>query len=213
MSAMQWFYTFVKKYKYRLLCALLLVTITSILAIINPYVSGMLIDEVIEGGKHSLLPKLIVILIGITVVRSILRYLFLMIFEKSSQGVLYSMRDALYKRLLEQDFQFYNKNRTGDLMSRQTGDMDAIRHFVAYVIYAIYENVILFIIALVMIFTVDVRLALCMVIVLPFTALTTYCQRKYIKPAFHKSRNQFSSLNAFAQENISENIVVKAFAK
>lgn len=213
MSAMQWFYTFVKKYKYRLLCALLLVTITSVLAIINPYVSGMLIDEVIEGGKHSLLPKLIVILIGITVVRSILRYLFLMIFEKSSQGVLYSMRDALYKRLLEQDFQFYNKNRTGDLMSRQTGDMDAIRHFVAYVIYAIYENVILFIIALVMIFTVDVRLALCMVIVLPFTALTTYFQMKNIKPAFHKIRNQFSSLNTFAQENISGNRVVKAFAK
>lgn len=213
MSAMQWFYTFVKKYKYRLLFALILVTITSILAIINPYVSGMLIDEVIEGGKYSLLPKLIAVLIGITVVRSILRYIFLMIFEKSSQGVLYSMRDALYKRLLEQDFQFYNKNRTGDLMSRQTGDMDAIRHFVAYVIYGIYENIILFIIALVMIFTVDTRLALCMIAVLPFTALTTYFQMKKIKPAFHKIRDQFSSLNTFAQENVSGNRVVKAFAK
>lgn len=213
MSAMQWFYTFVKKYKYRLLCALMLVTITSILAIINPYISGMLIDEVIEGGKHSLLPKLIMLLIGITVIRSILRYIFLMIFEKSSQGVLYSMRDALYKRLLEQDFQFYNKNRTGDLMSRQTGDMDAIRHFVAYVIYGIYENVILFIIALVMIFTVDVRLALCMIAVLPFTALTTYFQMKNIKPAFHNIRDRFSSLNTFAQENVSGNRVVKAFAK
>lgn len=213
MSAMQWFYTFVKKYKYRLLCALILVTITSILAIINPYISGMLIDEVIEGGKHSLLPKLIMLLIGITVIRSILRYIFLMIFEKSSQGVLYSMRDALYKRLLEQDFQFYNKNRTGDLMSRQTGDMDAIRHFVAYVIYGIYENVILFIIALVMIFTVDVRLAFCMIAVLPFTALTTYFQMKNIKPAFHNIRDRFSSLNTFAQENVSGNRVVKAFAK
>ena len=213
MSAMQWFYTFVKKYKYRLLCALILVTITSILAIINPYISGMLIDEVIEGGKHSLLPKLIILLIGITVIRFILRYIFLMIFEKSSQGVLYSMRDTLYKRLLEQDFQFYNKNRTGDLMSRQTGDMDAIRHFVAYVIYGIYENVILFVIALVMIFTVDVRLALCMITVLPFTALTTYFQMKNIKPAFHNIRDRFSSLNTFTQENVSGNRVVKAFAK
>ena len=45
-------------------------------------------------------------------------------------------------------------------MSRQTGDMNAIRHFVAYTIHAIYENILLFVIALVMIFIVDYRLAL-----------------------------------------------------
>ena len=57
MSAMQWFYSFIKKYKFRLFIALVLVTVTSALAIINPYISGMLIDDVIEGGMHSLLPK------------------------------------------------------------------------------------------------------------------------------------------------------------
>ena len=98
-------------------------------------------------------------------------------------------------------------------MSRQTGDMDAIRHFVSYVVYAFYENMLLFILALVMIFTVDVRLALCMLIVVPFTLLTTLSQSRAVKPAFHKIRRQFSSLNAFVQENISGNRVVKAFAK
>ena len=54
------------------------------------------------------------------------------------------MRDAVYRKLLQEDFAFYNRNRTGDLMSRQTGDMDAIRHFVAYVIYIVYENILYF---------------------------------------------------------------------
>ena len=63
-------------------------------------------------------------------------------------------------------------------MGRQTGDMDAIRHFVAYVIYTIYENILYFVLALVMIFTINVPMALCMVIVLPLAALTTYLQAK-----------------------------------
>ena len=53
--------------------------------------------------------------------------------------------------LMQEDFAFYNRERTGDLMSRQTGDMDAVRHFVAYVIYAVYENVLLLIFAIIMI--------------------------------------------------------------
>ena len=57
------------------------------------------------------------------------------------------MRDKVYRKLLQEDFAFYNKNRTGDLMSRQTGDMDAIRHFVAYVIYIVYENILYFVFA------------------------------------------------------------------
>ena len=98
-------------------------------------------------------------------------------------------------------------------MSRQTGDMMAIRHFVAYVIYTIYENVLLFVIALVMIFSVDWRIGAAMMTVLPISAFVTYLQSKTIKPKFMKIRDRFSSLNAFAQENISGNRVVRAFAK
>ena len=123
------------------------------------------------------------------------------------------MRDSVYRRLLTEDFSFYSKKKTGDLMSRQTGDMDAIRHFVAYIIYAVYENLLLFGFALFMIFTVNVKLALCMLVVLPFTALTTYRQSKAVRPTFQRIRDRFSSLNAFVQENVSGNRVVKAFAK
>jgi ATP-binding cassette subfamily B protein len=98
-------------------------------------------------------------------------------------------------------------------MSRQTGDMEAIRHFVAYVIYGVYENVLLFVIALVMIFTVDYRLALCMIAVMPITAWAATKQLKAVKPAFQNIRQHFSSLNAFVQENVSGNRVIRAFAK
>ena len=213
MTPMKWFWGFLRKYRFKLLLGLIMTTVISILAIVNPYVSGLIVDDVIHGGQLDLLTKLVVILLLVTAVRGVLRFFYQVIFEVCSQGVLYDMRDSVYRRLLTEDFSFYSKKKTGDLMSRQTGDMDAIRHFVAYIIYAVYENLLLFGFALFMIFTVNVKLALCMLVVLPFTALTTYRQSKAVRPTFQRIRDRFSSLNAFVQENVSGNRVVKAFAK
>lgn len=210
---MKWFWGFLRKYRFRLLGGLILTTFISVLAIVNPYVSGMIVDDVIQGGQYDLLWKLVLILLLVTLIRGALRFFYQVIFEVCSQGVLYDMRDVVYRRLLTEDFAFYSKKKTGDLMSRQTGDMEAIRHFVAYIIYQVYENILLFCFALFMIFTVNVKLALCMLIVLPFTAITTAKQSKEVRPTFQRIRDCFSSLNAFVQENVSGNRVVKAFAK
>ncbi|HKL80355.1 MAG TPA: ABC transporter ATP-binding protein [Mobilitalea sp.] len=213
MTAMQWFFSFLKKYRARMIFAMVLVTITCVVAIVNPQISGIVVDEVIKGNNRKILPMMVIIMISTTLLRAIVKYCFLLIFETSSQGMLYTMRDYVYQRLLHQDFEFYNKNRTGDLMSRQTGDMEAIRHFVAYVIFSVYENILLFVFAMIMIFVVDYRLALCMIVVIPITVYYTARQLKSVKPAFHKIRQQFSNLNTFVQENVSGNRVVKAFAK
>ncbi len=213
MTPMKWFYGFLKKYRKLMIGGLILTTFIAALSIVNPYISGIMVDDVIVAGNYDLLPKLIVCLVAITLLTCVLRFLYLLMFETASQGVLYDMRSTVYKKLLEEDFNFYSKKRTGDLMSRQTGDMDAIRHFVASIIYSVYQNVLLFAFALVMIFTVSPKLALCMLVVLPFTAISTFKQSKEVKPAFQRNRNCFSSLNAFVQENISGNRVVKAFAK
>ena len=213
MTSLKWFFTFLRKYSRLLIIGIILTTVIAALSIVNPYISGIIVDDVITEGNYELLPKLIVCLLAVTLINSVLRFTYQLVFETASQGTLYDMRSKVYRKLLEEDFAFYNKKRTGDLMSRQTGDMDAIRHFIAYVIYAVYQNILLFVFALLMIFTVNTSLALCMLVVLPFTALSTYKQSKEVRPAFQRNRNCFSSLNAFVQENVSGNRVVKAFAK
>ncbi len=213
MKAFKWFWGFLKKYCGLLIVGLLMATAIAVLAIVNPYISGLIVDDVIQGGAFEALPRLILILLAVTLIRGILRFAYQVIFETCSQGVLYDMRDSFYRKLLMEDFAFFNRKKTGDLMSRQTGDMDAIRHFTAYIIYTVYENMLMFVFALCMIFTVNVKLALCMLLVLPFTALTTIRQSKAVSPTFSRIRNCFSSLNSFVQENVSGNRVVKAFAK
>lgn len=213
MKPQKWYLSYLKKHYGKMIGGMVLVTLVAALSVVNPYISGMIVDKVIEGGMHSLLGTLLLCLIGVTIVKSMLRWGYAFLFEKSSQQLLHQMRSDVYRNLLQQDFSFYNRKRTGDLMARQTGDMDAIRHFTAWVIYNIYENLLLFSFSLIMIFTVDVRLAAAMLAVVPFTILTTYLQSKKVSPAFMNIRNKFSSLNTCVQENISGNRVVKAFAK
>lgn len=213
MTSMKWFLTFLKKYRGKIVLGLIMTTAIAALSIVNPYLSGIIVDDVVQAGNHDLLLPLVACLLGVTLITGILRFLYQVVFEQASQGLLYDMRDKVYRKLLEEDFAFYNKKRTGDLMSRQTGDMEAVRHFAAYIIYAVYQNVLLFLFALLMIFTVSWKMALCMLVVLPFTALNTYLQSREVKPAFQRNRECFSSLNTFVQENVSGNRVVKAFAK
>ncbi len=213
MTPMKWFMSFLKKYMHYMVLGLIMTTMIAALSVVSPKISGAIVDDVIEGGATERLIPLVLLLLGITLVTGILRFWYQVVFEKASQGVLFDMRDKVYRKLLEEDFNFYNKKRTGDLLSRQTGDMDAIRHFVAYVIYMIWQQVLFFTFALIMIFTINTKMALMMLAVLPFTALTTYFQSKEVRPAFRRNRECFSSLNAFVQENVSGNRVVRAFAK
>ena len=96
-----------------------LVTILAAAALTGPYISRLIVDNVIQGGQHELMGPLIGLLVGLVVVKGVCRVTSQVLFETSSQGVLFMMRDKVYRKLLQEDFAFYNKNRTGDLMSRQ----------------------------------------------------------------------------------------------
>ena len=98
MTPMKWFWGFLKKYCPLLVLGLLMTTVIAVLAIVNPYVSGLIVDDVIRKGQIQLLPRLIGILLSVTLVRSVLRFFYQVIFEKCSQGVLYDMRDKVYRR-------------------------------------------------------------------------------------------------------------------
>lgn len=212
MEAFKWFYSFFKPYKKRYIFGLFLVTLATLLSFVNPYVIGIFVDDVMQKSNISMLKYVLIGLIGSTIIKTSIRWYYLVLFEQCSQDILYNMRDKVYRKFMRQDFSFFNRNRTGDLMSRQIGDMDAIRHFTA-TFFAIYEAIIYFVVALIMCFTVNVKIGLYMILVLPFTLVLTLIQFKHVEKYFARIRDCFSSLNSFVQENISGNRMVRAFAK
>lgn len=98
-------------------------------------------------------------------------------------------------------------------MARMTGDLEAVRHFIAWGIYMIFENFTILVFALVFMFSIYPPLALAMIAVTPIIGFFAYKLAFTVRPTFSEVRAQFARLNSVVQENISGNRVVKAFAK
>jgi len=211
--AFKWVWKYAKKYKGRIMVAFILVIICSAMSMVAPYLSGIIVDKVIREKNINMLIPLLAFITGITILRSLLRYTFLILLERMSQNSIYDIRNDIYSNLQKLDFDFFDKTNTGDIMNKMTGDIDAVRHFLAWVGYNVIENSFVFIFGIVIMFSINYKLTL---LLLVFTPPIAYFARKLaidVKPTFFKVRQQFSRLNSVAQENISGNRVVKAFAK
>lgn len=186
-----------------------------------PYISQKLIDLFLTGkdaawnmaNRRSLFYELILAMVALTFIRTLLVYLSCMAYEHVSQSVLFRVRNFLFDKIERQDMKFYNTYRTGDLMTRLTGDLDAVRHMVAWVIRMIVEACSLVGATAVYFIYMDVRLALSLLAIAPFIFLVIVLFRNKVAPMHAALREKLAQMNTAAQENISGNRVVKAFAR
>jgi ATP-binding cassette, subfamily B, multidrug efflux pump len=213
MDSLKWIFSYLKKYKFKYLFALLLVLFTSAINMVNPFISGRIVDKVLGENQTNLLIPLILTMIAIVVFKGFITYAYQMILEKISQRILFKIRTDLYEKLLELDVNFYSKVKTGDLMARMTGDTDAIRHFVAWIVYNILSSVTTFVFAIISMIYVNATLTIFMLFVSPLIGFFTFKMSKEISPTFHNIREAYSRLNSVVQENISGNRVVRAFGR
>ena len=96
MDSLKWIFSYLKKYKYKYIFALLLVLFTSAINMINPFISGKIVDKVLGKNETNLLLPLLSIMIFIVVFKGIIAYVFQMILEKISQDVIFNIRSDLY---------------------------------------------------------------------------------------------------------------------
>ncbi|KAI4453380.1 atp-binding cassette sub-family b [Holotrichia oblita] len=116
-----------------------------------------------------------------------------MLYERSSQGLIYTIRKYLFNNIQRAGRFFYDHYRTGDIMTRVSGDLDMVRHSVAWIVRAALECVTMYLVSAVYFFILDPLMA--------------------VKPLYINLRERLSDMNTGAEENISGNRVVKAFAR
>ncbi|MCQ2597283.1 MAG: ABC transporter ATP-binding protein/permease [Treponema sp.] len=183
------------------------------LNMINPSITGRIVDLVIGQGKHDLLPKLIAVMICCTLGKAVLRYSYQAIYEQVSQNVMRSMREDLYAHIQTLDFSWYDKSPTGNVMTMLTSDLDMVRHFVAWVIYMTIDNVLVYLFSIIVLSQISWKLTLAFLIIAPFIMFMVWKFKGEIKPSHLAVRDQFAKLNTKAGENIAGNRVVKAFVR
>lgn len=213
MESLKWIMGYLKYHIPKYSIALILVLITSLLSMINPFLAGDIVDRVLNGNEKNILIPILIIMLVVVVIKGILTYTYQMIFERVSQDILLNIRKDLYSKLLKLDFDYYNNTKTGDIMARMTGDTDALRHFIAWVVYNILSNLSVFIFAIISMVIVSLPLTLFMLAICPIIAIITIKMGVQISPTFYNIREAYSRLNSVTQENISGNRVVKAFSR
>jgi len=220
-SKMAWLWENMKGYRAIYAIGILGTIVYNVMQLTVPYFTQQIVDLFLTGEdaatnivtKRDLFFQLVIAMIGFTFLRTLIVYLVCMDVEHVSQKVLYRVRTHLFDKIERQDMQFYNTYRTGDLMTRVTGDLDAVRHMIAWVIRSIVESFSLLLATTVYFLYMDWRLALAILAIAPFIMVVIVKFRNQVAPRHKALREKLSLLNTAAQENISGNRVVKAFAR
>lgn len=220
-TKIQWLWENMKGRRVLYVIGMLGTVVYNILQLTVPYYSGRIVDLFLSGAdawknmrtNSGLFYHLLILMIVFTVLRGVIVYGDCMIYEHVSQTVLYRVRNFLYDKIQRQDMTFYSTYRTGDLMTRVTGDLDAVRHMVAWVIRMVIESFSLFGVVAIYFFYMNWKMALSLLIISPFVFFIIYLFKNKVAPMHAKLREKLAQMNTYAQENISGNRVVKAFAR
>ena len=220
-NKMAWLWESIKGYRVLYIIGILGTILYNAMHLVVPHITQQLIDNFVTGEsaatniveKRDFFWTLIIAMIGLTFLRTLIVYVVCMDAEFVSQKALYRIRTHLFDKIERQDMSFYNTYRTGDLMTRLTGDLDAVRHMLSWVLRAIVEAVALLLSTAIYFFYMDWRLAIAVLSISPFIMIIIIKFRNKVKPRHKQLREKLSHLNTAAQENISGNRVVKAFAR
>jgi len=220
-SKLAWLWENMKGYRILFIICILGTVVYNAMQLTVPYFTQRIVDNFLTPGENlkkvseyqGLFFKLILAMIILTIVRVSIVYMVCMGLEHVSQKVLYRVRTYLFDKIEHQDMKFYATFRTGDLMTRLTGDLDAVRHMIAWVARAVIEAFSLLAAVAIYFFIMDWRLALCLFALAPFIFIIIVLFKNKVKPQHKALREKLAQMNTAAQENISGNRVVKAFAR
>ena len=130
-----------------------------------------------------------------------------------SLGVEYDLRNRMYGHLQSLELAFFDGQQTGQLMSRSTVDLQAVRFFLGYGLIFIVQSLLTIVIAAVVMFVVNPRLAAVALAPMPFVIWVAFRYGRLNRPASQEVQQRIAELTAEAEENVSGVRVVKAFAQ
>jgi ATP-binding cassette subfamily B protein len=176
-----------------------------------------LIKEVIDVGLADQTGRVLVLaalaVIGVTAGKAIFAFGQQYLMEWLSQRVAYDVRNDLYDHLQRLSFSYHDKAQTGQLMSRATSDVDAVRVFTGIGLLQIVNITLLSIAISFVLFSMHPRLALLAILPIPVLAARAVSFGRTIRPIFLRLQQKWADLTTVLQENLAGVRVVRAFAQ
>jgi ATP-binding cassette, subfamily B, multidrug efflux pump len=180
-------------------------------ALASPLVLGHAIDDLTRGVTRAKLAGYGALLLGIGLVSGMFLFLQRRILIGASRDIEYDMRNDFFAHLETLPLAYFQTHRTGDLMSRATNDLNAVRMMIGPSIMYSANTMLTLVVALFVMIGIDARLTLFALIPMPFVSISVKVFGSAIHKRFELIQAQLSDVSAVAQESLSGVRVVRAY--
>jgi len=217
---------FLRPYKRGLAISWILASAAMVMTVLLPGLTGAAVETINKGASHAAqhqtalrnedreqLALIAAAILGAALVRWGLTYWRRMIAGRVSLGIEYDLRDRLYRHMQRLELGFFDRQQTGQLMSRATVDLAAVRFFLGYGLVFILQFALTIVLAGVAMMIINPSLGLIALIPVPFVVAISYRYGRKARPAIQEVQQRIGELTASAEENISGVRVVKSFAR
>ncbi|MBO7745995.1 ABC transporter ATP-binding protein [Paenibacillus sp. MWE-103] len=198
--------------KWVVVSALLLVFGTFV-DLVAPWLLKQVFDEGIAERSGNKILFFTLALAGIQVAKSVAMFVQGRSQELVGQNVVFKLREQMYDHLQRLSFGYYDKAQTGQLMSRMTGDIEAVKNFIGFGAMAMFTGALTFAGTIGFMLAMQWQVTLLSMATVPLLMLALHRFNKKVGPAWGQVREQMGKLTTTLQENISGIRVVKAFAR
>ena len=177
--------------------------------------AGTTLDQLTldQANAESLLINAALIIVAFAVVRGIFSFVQAYMAEKTSQGLAFDLRNAIFARMQRLSFSYYDRNQTGQVMIRATDDVEKVRLFIAQGLVLAAQAFLLLISALAILAWTNWKLTLVVLPLLPVALILFMGFGRISQPLFGVIQSRLSALNTILQENLAGLKVVKAFTR
>ncbi|WP_339186774.1 ABC transporter ATP-binding protein [Paenibacillus sp. FSL R5-0490] len=213
MDVLRQLQTFFWEKRTYLFVSILFLALATALGLVYPYMLRILIDDIIVPRTFEDVPIIALTVLGVVILKAGMQFLHGFFGGRLGNFLAYRLRNACYEKLQFLSFRYYDTAKTGDLMSRLTGDLEAIRNFIGFGFAQILNMVFMVVFGAIMMMTMSWQLTLFTLICIPLLAFVALRFESKIHPAFQEMRLALSSLTTAVQENITGVRTVKSFAR
>jgi ATP-binding cassette subfamily B multidrug efflux pump len=202
---------FIVRYRGRFALGLSCVVLTNAITLSGPWVLQLAVDDLDAGVTGSKLGFYAALLIGIAIAAGAARFTMRRVIIGASRAIEYDVRNAFYAHLQRLPLAYFHANRTGDLMSRATNDLSAVRMMAGPAMMYAVSTSFTFVMALSFMASINTRLTLIALLPLPLVTLSSRYFGRMIHERFEQIQAQLSDLSAVTQQALAGVRVIRAY--
>lgn len=204
---------YLRPYKWRVVGAIFITILISILGPLRPLLIKMAIDDHIMMKDYDGFYTIIILLVSSVILQALVQYVQTILTQWIGQKTIYNVRKEIFTKLSALSMRFFDKNPVGRLVTRLTSDVEVLNELFSSGIVMIFADIFVIFWIFVFMFSINVELSLIVMVVFPFLLYGTSLFRKKARESYREVRTLVARMNAFLNERVSGMITVQLFGQ